>query len=163
MSIVLVGMPGAGKTTVGKLLAEKIGADFFDVDSLIENLQEMCIAEIFKTKGEKYFRKIESDIIRNIPSDNTVVSIGGGAFENSDTRDFLLSGNNTVIYLKTSAQKIYERIKNDTTRPLLANNMSIETIQNMLNIREKNYKLAHSTVLTDNRSADEIVNEILGK
>ena len=163
MNIMLVGMPGAGKTTVGKLLAEKIGADFFDVDSLIENLQEMCIAEIFKTKGEKYFRKIESDIIRNIPSDNTVVSIGGGAFENSDTRDFLLSGNNTVIYLKTSAQKIYERIKNDTTRPLLANNMSIETIQNMLNIREKNYKLAHSTVLTDNRSADEIVNEILGK
>jgi shikimate kinase len=65
--------------------------------------------------------------------------------------------------LKTSAQKIYERIKNDTTRPLLTDNMNIETIQNMLNIREKNYKLAHYTVLTDNRSADEIVNEILGK
>lgn len=163
MSIVLTGMPGSGKTTVGKLLAEKIGADFFDVDFLIEKSQKMCITEIFKTKGEKYFRQIEADIIRNIPSDNTVVSLGGGAFENSDTRDFLLSGNNTVIYLKTSAQKIYERIKNDTTRPLLTDNMNIETIQNMLNIREKNYKLAHYTVLTDNRSADEIVNEILGK
>ena len=163
MNIVLVGMPGTGKTTIGELLAKKTGAEFYDADSLIEKLQSMCIAEIFKTKGEKYFRKIESDIIRNIPSDNTVVSLGGGAFENSDTRDFLLSGNNTVIYLKTSAQKIYERIKNDTTRPLLTDNMNIETIQNMLNIREKNYKLAHYTVLTDNRSADEIVNEILGK
>jgi shikimate kinase len=121
----------------------------------------MCIAEIFKTKGEKYFRKIEADIIRNIPSDNTVVSLGGGAFENSDTRDFLLSGNNTVIYLKTSAQKIYERIKNDTTRPLLTDNMNIETIQNMLNIREKNYKLAHFTIITDNKHIEDVVRDIV--
>jgi shikimate kinase len=74
MNIVLVGMPGTGKTTVGELLAKKTGAEFYDADSLIEKSQSMCIAEIFKTKGEKYFRKIEADIIRNIPSDNTVVS-----------------------------------------------------------------------------------------
>lgn len=163
MSIVLVGMPGSGKTTVGKLLAEKIGAVFFDIDSLIEKSESMSITEIFKAKGETYFRKIEADMIKNIPSANTVVSLGGGAFENADSRDFLLSGNSTVIYLKASPQTIYNRIKNDMTRPLLAGNMSIETIQSMLNIREKNYKLAHYTVLTDNKSADEIVNEILEK
>ena len=160
MNIVLIGMPGSGKTMVGELLAKKMNYNFVDVDSLIEKSQHLSINEIFASKGEAYFRKVEADIIKNIEGDNKIISLGGGAFENKETRELLLS-TCKVIYLTASAAVIYERIKSDKTRPLLNNNKSIETIQNMLNIREKNYKLAHYTVLTDNKSGDEIVNEIL--
>lgn len=160
MSIVLIGMPGSGKTTVAELLAKEMKFNLVDADSLIEQSQRMSINEIFAIKGEAYFRGIEADIIKNISGDNNVISLGGGAFENANTREFLMSSA-MVIYLKTSPQTLYERVKNNNQRPLLNNKMSLETIQNMLEVREKNYKLAHYTVLTDNKSAQDVANEIL--
>ena len=83
-----------------------------------------------------------------------------GAFENKDTRNFLLK-NSVVIYLKTSANAMYQRLKISTDRPLLNNNMSVEHIESLLNLRKINYELAHFSVSTDNRNIEEIGSEII--
>ena len=102
------------------------------IDSIIEQNEHCKISEIFETKGEEYFRKIEQrTIMNNFRQENTIISIGGGAFENEETREFLLK-NSTVIYLKTSPSAIFERIKNDDTRPLLHGKMNIETITEII-------------------------------
>ncbi len=161
-TIVLTGMMGSGKSTIGKLLSEYLQYEYVETDSIIEYCENMTITEIFETKGEELFREIESKIIKNVfKTKDQILSLGGGAFENKETRDFLKK-NAFVIYLKTSPEKIFERIKKDTSRPLLKNNMTIEKIKEIINIREKNYESAHLTILTDNKLPSEIIKEITG-
>lgn len=161
-TIVLTGMMGSGKTTIAKLLSEKLKIKYIDIDFLIEEKEEMKISEIFTKKGENYFRNLEQEIILSVfIPENSVISLGGGAFENPETRKFLLN-NSTVIYLKTSPETIYERIKNNTTRPLLCGNMSIEKIDQILKKREKNYKSAPIIINTNNKTPNRIVEEITG-
>ncbi|MBR6722918.1 hypothetical protein IKL64_05645 [bacterium] len=92
---------------------------------------------------------------------NLVISLGGGALENLETREFLLN-NSTVIYLKTSPEIIYERIKNNTSRPLLCGNMSVEKISEILEKRIENYQSATYTITTDNKTPNKIAEEIIG-
>lgn len=159
-SIVLIGMPGSGKTTISKLLAQKLGIDFCDLDSLIEQQERQSIPKIFESEGEAYFRRVEAEIVLKLKTEDMSISTGGGTFENSNSRNYLLE-NTTVIYLEASVQTIFDRIKNNDHRPLLKNNMNLGRIAELLNIREKHYKLAHYTVLTDNKSPDEICAEVL--
>ena len=159
-TVVLIGMSGTGKTSVAKLFAQNYNVEFFDSDKKIEELEQMTISQIFEIKGENYFRQKEKEIIKNyLQSENMIVSIGGGAFQNFDTRELLLNTCN-VIYLKTSPEIIYQRIKNDLSRPLLCGKMSVEKITEMINLREKNYLLAHKTINTDNKTLQEIVMEL---
>ncbi len=161
-TIVLTGMMGSGKTTIAKLLSEKLNFKYTDIDFLIEEKENMKISEIFAQKGENYFRKFEQEIIlSSFITGNTIISLGGGAFENPETRKFLLN-NSTVIYLKTSPETIYERIKNNTTRPLLCGKMSVEKIDEILRIREKNYESASIIINTNNKTPNRIVEEITG-
>ncbi len=158
-TIVLIGMMGTGKSTIGKILAEKLQADFIDIDSEIENNEQMSINQIFETKGEEYFRKIEQKEIITSFKDNSVIALGGGAFENKQTRNFLI--NSSIIHLKTSPNIIYERIKNDKTRPLLKKQMTVEKITQIYNARAINYEKANITIMTDNKTPEEIVKEIM--
>ena len=161
-TIVLTGMMGSGKTTIAKLLSEKLNFKYTDIDFLIEEKENMKISEIFAQKGENYFRKFEQEIIlSSFITGNTIISLGGGAVENPETRKFLLN-NSTVIYLKTSPETIYERIKNNTTRPLLCGKMSVEKIDEILRIREKNYESASIIINTNNKTPNRIVEEITG-
>ena len=161
-TIILTGMMGAGKTTVAKILAEKLNIKSIDIDSLIEQNEGEKISEIFSKKGEEYFRKIEKNTIDNIfTRENLVISLGGGALENNETREFLLT-NSTVIYLQTSPEIIFERIKSNTERPLLCGNMSVEKISEILEKREKNYQTATYKITTDNKTPDQIAEEIIG-
>ncbi len=159
-AIVLTGMPGSGKTTVGMHLSKDLNIDFVDIDSAIEKSENRTISEIFANDGEKYFRVLESKIIKESFGDNKVISLGGGAFEDPITRSFLLK-NSVVIYLKTSVQEIYKRVKNNSQRPLLNDDMSAEKINKILSVREKNYKLAHFTIMTDNIVVEDIVRDII--
>ena len=134
-AVVFTGMMGSGKTSAGRLLAEKLGLQFVDIDEQIEKREGCSISEIFQQKGEIYFRKKESDVIRKSLFDNVVISLGGGAFEDENTREFLLS-NAVVIYLKTSAEVILKRIQNTNVRPLLKNNMNVNKINAILKNRE---------------------------
>ena len=159
-AIVLTGMPGSGKTTVGMHLSKDLNIDFVDIDFAIEKSENRTISEIFANDGEKYFRVLESKIIKESFGDNKVISLGGGAFEDPITRSFLLK-NSVVIYLKTSVQEIYKRVKNNSQRPLLNDDMSAEKINKILSVREKNYKLAHFTIMTDNIVVEDVVRDII--
>lgn len=161
-TIILIGMMGSGKTTIGKILGEKLNIESFDIDSIIEAQTNKSVSEIFSSYGEIYFRELEKNTIKEIfKPDNKIISLGGGAFENNETRNLLLN-NSTIIYLKTSPITIYERIKNDTKRPLLKNKMSIKKITELINLRQKNYELANLHISTDNKRPNTIINEILG-
>lgn len=159
-TICLTGMMGSGKTTVATMLAADKHIEVIDIDSIIEQKENAKISEIFATKGEDYFRKIEQQTIMScFKPENIVISLGGGAFENENIREFLLK-NSIVIYLKASPTVILERIKNDTSRPLLHGKMNTETITELLNKREKNYLSAHKTIITDDKTPQQIVLEL---
>ncbi len=161
-TITLIGMMGAGKTSCAKILAQKLHCEFIDIDKLIELHNDCSVSEIFEKYGENHFRTLEKNAIKdNVKPENMIVSIGGGAFESPDTQAFLIE-NSKVIYLQTSAEVIYERIKTDLTRPLLKNNMSIERIKNIINKREKNYEKANYIINTDGKTLEQVVEEILG-
>lgn len=161
-TIVLIGMMGSGKTTIGKLLGEKLTLRSIDIDVIIEQNEKRTVSEIFQNEGEKYFRNIERETIKkNFTNKDLIISLGGGAFEDQLTQGLLLK-NSTVIYLKTSPNVILERIKHNTNRPLLKNQMTVEKIQSIILQRQKNYELANITILTDNKNTDKIVEEILG-
>lgn len=161
-TIVLTGMMGSGKSTVAKILKEKLNLKAIDIDSCIEKSEGSSISEIFKNNGEKYFRIIEGNTIKTVfKPENIILSLGGGAFENKDTREFLLK-NSVVIYLETSADIIFERIKTDTSRPLLCDNMTIEKISEIMNLRKQNYQSATYTINTDNKTPTQIAQDIIG-
>ena len=161
-NIVLVGMPACGKSTIGRLLSEKLTSyTFIDTDSLIEKTQGMKISDIFEKYSEDYFRKLEYDTIKMVSTGiNKIISIGGGAFENPDNRATLLSFG-TVFYLKSGLDILYCRISNDTSRPLLQNENPRKILEKLLEKRERNYEKADCVIDTDNLSNEEIIGIIL--
>lgn len=161
--IVIIGMMGSGKTTLGKILSEKTGISSIDIDELIEQNEGSTISDIFKNKGEEYFRTLEAQTIKDLTNstEKQILSLGGGAFENPQIRELLLN-NSIVIYLETAPVEILKRIQQTDNRPLLKNNMTIEKITEITNKRKDNYNLAHHKILTDGKSPSKIAEEILG-
>lgn len=163
MNIILVGMMGSGKTTIGKELSKNFSEfDYIDIDEEIEKSTQKKISEIFLRHGESFFRMLESEKIEKIcQKDNQIISTGGGAFENPQNREILLNCGK-VIYLKATSQEIYNRIKTETHRPLLRKDFSVEKIESILNMREKNYNKAHIIIDTTQKTPVQIVKEIVG-
>lgn len=166
MKIVLVGYMGSGKSTIGKVLSQKIGIPFYDLDALIEKIEATSITEIFKEKGEIYFRKIESqiatDFIQN--NDTFILALGGGTpcYANNH---LLLQQNDVIsIYLNTSVTELTNRLEHiKETRPLLTNLSKIELndyIRKHLFDRSYFYNQSKNTIKTDGKSVNEIVVEI---
>ena len=163
-NIILVGMPASGKTTIGKLLAEKLN-DYilFDIDSVIEKTNGMKISEIFAKYSEDYFRKLEYDTIKLVcTGKNKIISTGGCSFENPDNRATLLKFGK-VFYLKSDLDVLYYRLSEDSSRPLLQRENPKKVLENMLKKREENYQRAHYTVDTSIMDEDEIVRFILNE
>jgi shikimate kinase len=118
--VYLCGFMGSGKSTVGKLLAKKLGKEFIDLDEYIEEREGMTIAEIFEKKGEPYFRETESKALADLPASAGVVATGGGTLlrrENGDKAKSL----GTVVYIDAPFELCYDRIKGDRTRPIAYN------------------------------------------
>ena len=163
-NIVLVGMPASGKTTIGNRLAQ-ILKDYtlIDTDSVIERTYGMKIQEIFKKYSEDYFRKLEYDTIKLVCASGKykIISIGGGAFENPDSRGTLLNFGK-VFYLKSDLDVLYYRIAKDSSRPLLNNENPRQVLENLLKKREENFLKAHYTIDTDNLTEEEVIKRILG-
>ncbi|MFA7659470.1 MAG: shikimate kinase [Candidatus Gastranaerophilaceae bacterium] len=161
-NIVLTGMSGAGKTYIGKKLA-KLLAHFvyFDIDEKIEEKTCLTISEIFEKYSEGYFRGLENEMIKEISQGkNQIISIGGGAFENPENIKNLKQ-NGIVFYLKAPAKELFNRVENETHRPLLNENFSLKTIENMLKKREKNYLKADFVIDTNQKQAYTILDDIL--
>ena len=162
-NIVLIGMPGSGKTHICRKLAEVLTEyTAIDTDSLIEKISGMKISEIFEKYSEDYFRKLEYDTIKQAANGkNKILSIGGGAFENPDTRSTLLNFG-IVFYLKSNLDVLYYRISKESTRPLLQCENPRQALENLLKKREENYQKANYIIDTENLTEDKITEYILG-
>ncbi len=163
-NIILIGMPACGKTTIGALLASKLPHYIhIDIDSVIERTAGMKISEIFAKYSEDYFRKLEYDTIKiSCNGSKRIISTGGGAFENPDNRATLLNFGK-VFYLKSDLDILYNRIAEDSTRPLLQNANPREILEKLLRKREENYQKAHYTIDTNSLNEDEIIRFILNE
>lgn len=162
-NITLIGMMGAGKSLIAERLSRRLdGYVAVDTDVVLEYHHNQFIPDMFKEKGEEYFRDAESKILEMVyTKDKMVVALGGGAFERAENRE-LVKKNSYVIYLKASPETLYERVKDSTDRPLLKKGFSKDDVADILAKREANYMQADSVVLTDGKTADEVVTEILG-
>lgn len=163
--IVLIGFMGSGKTTVGKALAKKLnGFELIDSDSEIEKNAGKSINDIFKDEGEKAFRDMESDYLNNLKiSDCKIILSTGGGMPCHNDNDKLIKNIGLSVYLKTSPEAIYERVKDDTSRPLLKTKDKIGKISMLLSEREEFYENAADTIIiTDGKTAEEIADEIIG-
>lgn len=162
LNIVLIGMPGGGKSYIGSKLAKLLAHfDYVDIDCEIEKNTGMPISEIFAEHGEAYFRELEKKTIQEFAKkNNQIISIGGGAFQNEENIN-ALKQNGLVFYLKASARELFERIKNETHRPLFNKDFSQKSIENMLKQRNRNYLKANFIINTDQKQAYTILDDIL--
>lgn len=162
MNISLIGMMGSGKTTVGKMLAEELGFEFIDTDLLIIKKEGVSINEIFLSKGEDFFRQLETSVLKEVLlRDNIVISTGGGIVK-SDENIALLKEKTICFYLMADADSLYERVKNNNERPLLKNDIK-ENIISILSQRVLQYEKADFIIDTINKSPEKAVKEILEK
>ena len=153
-NIVLVGMMGAGKTTVGEFLSAKLNRELKDIDRVIEQEQKKSIIEIFTNDGEEAFRQLESETIEKLSNmSNLIISTGGGALEKANNLSNLQK-NGIIIYLKADIEELFKRVKNETQRPLLKEQDPLEVIKKLIKKREKFYLMADITIITDNKSPD---------
>ena len=171
MKLVLIGYMGSGKTSVGKHLASKLNFLFYDLDKEIETRVGQSIAQIFSEKGEIYFRKIESELVRSIThsKEKLILATGGGTPCYGDTMKNLLSCDNVItIYLKTSLQILTDRLyKEKSERPLIAHITTRDVLNDFIRKhlfeRSHYYYRALITINVDELSVSEISEAIILK
>ncbi|WP_040284275.1 shikimate kinase [Tessaracoccus massiliensis] len=160
MSIVIIGAPGAGKSTVGKRLARKLGRTYVDVDQRIEEVEGKPVAEIFADEGEDYFRALEQEATLELLDAFDVVSLGGGAVMNRGIREALENSDHEIIWLKVSIGQATRRVGMNKARPLLLGNVRGRLIE-LLRERNPVYEaLATQIVETDGRGSVEVADEL---
>jgi shikimate kinase len=158
--VVLIGPPGAGKTTVGTALAARLGVQFTDTDSVIEAAAGKAVADIFITDGEPEFRRLERDAVAAaLDTRNGVIGVGGGAVMDEQTRARLAG--HRVVYLETGFTELARRVGLDRARPLLIGTNPRAQLKALLDQRLPVYdSLAWLTVGTDDRDPEEVAAEI---
>lgn len=160
--IALIGMMGSGKSTISKLLSEKLSYNLFELDEIFEQQEKTSIKEYFKNFGEESFRLKEAEILKNtILYNNIVISCGGGIVLKKENQEILFNSDVLTIYLETDVENIYNRIKKDNQRPLLQVENPKEEIEKILNSRKELYKKAQIKIQTNNKKPIEIIEEIL--
>ena len=162
-NIVLVGYMGSGKTTVGTQLASNLNYQFVDTDQKIEEEQGKTISQIFSDNGEEYFRDIETDTVKKMLSEvnHSIISTGGG-LPLRECNGEILKKLGFVVFLRVKKETVLERLKGDTTRPLLQGEKVEEKVDNMLSYRNPIYEYsAHLQVEVDHKTVEEIVEEII--
>lgn len=159
--IVLVGMMGAGKSTIGRRLAARLHLPFVDADTEIETAAGMTIPEIFEAHGEQHFRDGEARVIaRLLDGGPGVLATGGGSFMREETRRRI--GDKAVsIWLKADTEIIMKRVKRRTDRPLLQTEDPSATVNRLLAEREPVYETADLTIASRDVPHDRIVDEVI--
>ncbi len=161
-NIILIGMMGSGKTTIGKLISQRINYPFFDSDHVIEEKCGASIATIFSLEGEQGFRRRETEVIRSLcMQKNIVIATGGGAVLNLQNRE-LLKNNGIVIYLKANVEALWQRTSQDKTRPLLDQENPRQVLENIYQNRDAIYiSMANYTVDTSKSNIASLMIQIL--
>lgn len=161
MNIYLIGFMGVGKSTVARLLSKRLDYELIDTDHEIELDEGMPVSEIFKLEGEEYFRGMEAYLIHKIAGqDRTVVSCGGGIIKSEDNIKAML-GSGYVILLEASPEVIYDRLKDDNTRPLLQKNPGLEGVRKLMKEREEFYNKAYTHKVDANRAPEQVAEDII--
>jgi shikimate kinase len=159
-NLILVGMMGSGKSTIGALISKKLNIKFIDIDNILENDSKMKIAEIFEKKGENFFRSLEEKItLKSLESSNNVISLGGGGFINKKIRKKVLK-NNFSFWLNCDTQTLLNRIKKNKKRPI-AFNLSDNEFTELIAKRTKIYSKAQFKINCHKLTKIEIVEKIL--
>ena len=160
-SLVLTGMMGVGKSTIGRLLAKKLRFKFIDVDRLIERQEKRSIKKIFDVDGEEYFRKIEEKVtLKILKNKSSIIALGGGAFINNEIRKEIIK-NCCSIWLNLSLELLIKRYKRNNKRPLLEGNNLESEVKKILQSRKKIYALANFKINCDNMNKKDVVQKIL--
>lgn len=160
-SVVLIGMMGAGKSTIGRRMAARLRLPFLDADTEIETAAGMSIPDIFETHGEPHFRDGEARVIaRLLDSGPAVIATGGGAFMREETRG-RIRDKAVSIWLKADAEVIMKRVRRRSDRPLLQNADPEGTVGRLLGEREPVYATADLTILSRDVPHDKIVDECM--
>lgn len=158
-NILLIGMPGCGKSTVGKVLAEKLKYKFIDMDDFIEGIEGKSVSEIF-IKGEDYFRDIETEACRRLSRENKIIIASGGGVIKRKINIDLFKDNFTIIFIDRPLENILNDVEVEK-RPLLANGK--EVLYKLYNERYELYNLYCNYKVINNKSLDDIIKEILNK
>ena len=160
--VVLVGMMGAGKSSVGERLADRLGRPFFDVDAWIEDEEGMSIAEIFRSRGEGAFRDLEAGVLPAFLSNPTasVVSVGGGAVTNDRSRELLVGAR--VVWLRADHETLATRVGDTSSRPLLAGGDALGELARLSEEREPFYaEVADVIIDVDGLTLDDVVESVV--
>ena len=160
-NLVLTGMMGVGKSTIGKKLAKKLKLKFIDIDHLIETREKSTIKEIFEDKSENYFRKVEKKIIvEELKKNNLVIALGGGAFINASLRRKI---KDTCIsfWLDLKVDILLKRLKNTTKRPLLDKDQLEKSVNKIYSERKKIYNESNFRIKCNSMNKNEIVDKII--
>jgi len=160
-NLVLLGMMAVGKTTLGKIVAKHHGLEFIDTDEIIEKKNSMKITEIFKKKGEKFFRlEEEKEILKCLKKNNCVIALGGGAFINKTIRENVLK-RTISIWLDIDIKTLSKRSKWSQRRPLLKKEDNREKIYKLYSERKNIYKLANHKIECSTLSKENIAKRII--
>ena len=160
-TLILVGLMGAGKSTVGRQLAQRLGLAFYDSDKVIEERTGASIPTIFSLEGESGFREREEQIIAELCTlENVLIATGGGSVLRETNRKQLRKAG-YVVYLRANAAHLYQRIQHDKSRPLMQTDNPLQTLRDLLRTREPYYlEVADIVVQTGKQKVSVIVREI---
>ena len=160
-NLILTGMMGVGKTTIGKRLAKELSYAFIDMDKIIENQEGESISSIFRNKGEDYFRKIEKKLtIIELKKNSSVISLGGGAFLNSTIRQYSKK-KSISFWLDVPIEILIKRLKKSKNRPVLEKEKTDTSIKKIYFIRKKFYNKAHYRIKCKALTLKQIIEKIL--
>ncbi|MEL6459043.1 MAG: shikimate kinase [Cyanobacteria bacterium J06621_15] len=161
INLYLIGMMGAGKTTVGRLLASELGYGFVDTDEVITASAKKSINQIFAEEGEAEFRQLESDVLSQVSAyTKLAVATGGGIILKRENWSYLHHG--LIVWLDANPGLLYNRLKEDTTRPLLQDSNPLSKITNILKERESLYALADLRItLQEGDTPEEITKRVM--
>ena len=159
-NLILIGMMGSGKSTIGRLLAQKLNLRFFDIDFIIENKTDMKIEEIFEKKGEDAFRNLEKEItLKFLNKTNCIIALGGGAFINEIIKK-KVKEKGIAIWLNWNSQTLINRIRKNKKRPITLN-LDDNELKDLINNRSKIYSKANYKINCENMNKTEIIKKII--
>jgi shikimate kinase len=159
-NIFLTGFMGTGKSTVGKVLAKKINWPFIDLDQVIEGIENRSIHEVFLTSGEEYFRKVESQVLKDLTTSQTIYATGGGMVLSKLNRE-VMRALGKIVYLKTSWPFLLKRLQFSNGRPLVNMKRNWQELELVWKNRQEYYNDADFIVVTDHLSPTQVAEQIV--